>query len=246
MVNFKSLLFEEPKDTGFRFGFIAVLLVGIALIYPSFINLGYSDPSLLHWTVMLIIGLVMTMMFSMMLSSKSKTTMDTNMNPDAVWKQMRVLTIGVLAGLILVVVNIATAAGMSPIDANVSNGFFMGILAGVSEELFFRGFVQNMLRVYVPFMILALIPSAIIFALFHYFAYGLSLTAFVVIFALGIFLGLLHEIFNDIGVPMIAHIVNNIVAMLPSVVLLLTGNIMILMLLVGVLVFSYAIAVMRK
>lgn len=246
MVNIKKLLFSEPKDTGFRFGFIAMLLVGIALIYPSFYNLGYTDPVLLNWTVMLIIGLMMSIMFSVALRNKSRTTIDSDLTPDAVFRQLRVLSIGVISGIVLIVVNIVTKMGITPFDASITNGFFMGLLAGVTEELFFRGFVQNMFRVYAPNMIMAIVPASLVFAFFHFFAYGLSLSALTVIFALGLFLGLLHEIFNDIGVPMIAHIVNNTVAMLPAVITAITSNMMVLMLLVGVFVVSYTIAVMRK
>lgn len=241
---FRKLL-EKPKNTGFRFGFISILLIGIALIYPSFYNLGYSDPTLQHWTFMLVIGLMMSMMFTTALRNQSMT-IDTGMTGDAVYKQLRVVVIGVAAGFGLVMTQIFTNVGLGVIDASMTNGFFMGVLAGVAEELFFRGFVQTMIRIYVPFLILAVLPSAFIFALFHYFAYGLAVEALVILFMLGIFLGLLHEIFNDIGVPMIAHIVNNVFAMLPAVVAAVTGSIWILLLLLGVAVVSYTVAFLRR
>lgn len=240
-----SKLFEKPKNTGFRFGFVSILLIGIALIYPSFMNLGYSDPQLQHWSFMLIIGLVMSTMFTSALRNQSMT-IDTGMSGDAVWKQMRVVLFGVIAGFGLVATQILTNVGLGVIEGSTANGFFMGVLAGVSEELFFRGFVQTMIRIYVPFLIMAVIPSAFIFALFHYFAYGLALNALVILFFLGIFLGLLHEIFNDIGVPMIAHIVNNVFAMLPAVIAAVSGSIWIMVLLLGIVVVSYTVATLRK
>lgn len=242
MVNIGKVLFEKPKDTGFRFGFIAILLVSIAFIYPSFYNIGYTDPSLIQWTTMLIIGLLMSIMFSVMVKSQSQTRIDVGITAGTMAKQIQVLIVGIIAGLVLVAVNVASGVGFGLFSASTTNGLFMGLLAGVSEELFFRGFIQNMIRIYVPSLILAIIPSAVVFALFHYFAYGLEPMALGVMFMLGIFLGLLHEIFNDIGVPMLAHILNNIFAMLPAVLALLTGNIFIIVLVVGIVIVSYMFA----
>lgn len=247
MVNVQKMLWDRPKNTGFRFGFVAMLLVSIALIYPTFMGIGYTDPVLVQWTTMLIIGLMMSIMFSTMLRGASKTTIDAGITPLTMTKQFAVVSTGLIAGLVLVVVNGLTGAGLGVISGDVAaNGFFYGMLAGVSEELFFRGFIQNMIRVYVPSLIFALIPSAVIFALFHYFAYGLSPTALGVMFMLGMFLGILHEIFNDIGVPMLAHVVNNIFAMLPVVMAAIMGNLVLIVFITGIVIVSYIYAATRR
>lgn len=246
MVNINKMLWERPKNTGFRFGFVAMLLLSVALIYPSFIGIGYTDPALVQWTTMLIIGLVMSIMFSTMLRGATQTKIDAGITPETMTKQMAVVITGLIAGVILVAVNILTNVGMGIVTASAQNGLFMGLLAGVSEELFFRGFIQNMIRVYVPSLILALIPSALVFALFHYFAYGLSPVALGVMFALGMFLGLLHEIFNDIGVPMLAHVVNNIFAMLPVVLGAITGNLALVVGIVGIVIVAFVYASLRR
>lgn len=246
MVNVGKILWEKPKNTGFRFGFVAMLLVSIALIYPSFMSIGYSDPQLLQWTVMLIIGLIMSIMFSSMLRGATQSRIDSGLTVVTMSKQMAVVITGIVAGLVLVIVNGITGAGISFVASASGHGLFYGLLAGVSEELFFRGFIQNMLRVYVPYLLFALIPSALIFALFHYFAYGLSPVALGVMFVLGLFLGLLHEIFNDVGVPMLAHVVNNTFAMLPVVLAAITGNIVWIVLLIGLVIVSYTFAAVRR
>lgn len=246
MVNVGKMLWERPKNTGFRFGFVAMLLLSIALIYPSFIGIGYTDPALVQWTTMLIIGLVMSIMFSTMLRGTSQTKIDAGITPVTMTKQIAVVTTGLVAGVILVAVNVITGVGLGVFTASAQNGLFMGLLAGVSEELFFRGFIQNMIRVYVPSLILALIPSAAIFALFHYWAFGLSPVALGVMFMLGMFLGLLHEIFNDIGVPMLAHVVNNIFAMLPVVLAAITGNLVLIVGIVGVVIVVFVYASLRR
>jgi len=245
-MNIGKILWEKPKNVGFRFGFVAMLLVSIALIYPTFMGIGYVDAQLLQWTVMLIIGLLMSFMFSSMLSGYGKTKIDAGITPATIAKQMSVVSIGVVAGLILVALNAVTGMGIKVVVGSVEHGFFYGLMAGVAEELFFRGFIQNMLRVFVPSLILALIPTALIFALFHYFAYGLNPVALGVMFMLGIFLGLLHEIFNDVGVPMLAHVVNNVFAMLPAVIAVITGNLVIIVIIIGVVIVSYVFARTRR
>lgn len=247
MVDIGKLLFDKPKNTGFRFGFVAMLLVSIALIYPSFIGIGYTDPVLIQWTTMLIIGLLMSVVFSTMLRGYGKSRIDSGLTAGTISKQISVVFIGVIAGIVLVAVNIISGIGFGAFAGDVAaNGMFYGLLAGVSEELFFRGFIQNMIRVYVPSLIFALLPSAIIFALFHYFAYGLSPVALGVMFVLGLFLGLLHEIFNDVGVPMVAHIVNNTFALLPAILAAITGNLVIIVLVIGLCLVTYIIAVGRR
>ena len=248
MVNINKLIWSKPKNTGFRFGFVAMLLVSIALIYPSFIGIGYTDPVLVQWTTMLIIGLMMSMMFSTMLRGASQTRIDAGITSVTMAKQMAVVSVGLIAGFVLVIVNGFSGLGLGVLagDTVGANGLFMGLLAGVSEELFFRGFIQNMIRVYVPSLIFALIPSALIFALFHYFTYGLSPVALGVMFILGLFLGLLHEIFNDIGVPMLAHVVNNTFAMLPVVIAAITGNLVVIVFILGIVIVTYVLAASRR
>jgi membrane protease YdiL (CAAX protease family) len=245
-----NILFNKQKDTGFRIGFIALFLIAIALIYPTFTNLGGLSDSVYAYQSLLIAGLIMTIFFSTLLRNKTKTTFSKGLNPTTVSKQVGVIIIGVTAGILLVIINSLTgqatnillnsSLGEIPYDA-----LYLGILAGVSEELFFRGFIQNMIKFYVPSMILAVVPTAFIFALFHYFAYA-DTSIFIVLFVVGIVLGLLHEIYNDIGVPMLAHIVNNIFSMLPLVIATITGNILIIGLVGAIIIFAYLIAVRRS
>ena len=96
-----------------------------------------------------------------------------------------------------------------------------------------------------PALVFAIIPSALIFALFHFFT-GASPTAFTILFMMGIVLGLLHELFNDIGVPMVAHIVNNVFAMMSTVIAILTGNILIIGLAIGLMILTYVMVKSKR
>lgn len=122
---------------------------------------------------------------------------------------------------------------------------YLGLLAGVSEELFFRGFIQNLVRMFVPAFIFAVVPSAIIFTLYHTVAYQ-SEVSLLVIFVLGLFLGILHEMTNDIGVPMLAHVLNNIFSMFSVVVALITGSLVFILMAAGIAVLIYMIGVSRR
>ena len=230
-------LFEKPKDVGFRFGFIAILLVMITAIFPTFIAIGVPDPQILAFQGMFLTGMVGTLFFSAMLHKSTQTKGGgIEFSPKNISKQFAVLLIGIAAGLVMIISNLFTYSGYSVLFGSVwgtidPKAFYLGMLAGVSEELFFRGFLGTFLRLISPNLILAIVPSAAIFALFHYFAYH-EVAAFVVLFVLGIILGLVHELTNDIGAPMLAHVLNNTFAMMPVVLLVLTDNMFIIMFMV--------------
>ena len=238
-------LMDRPKNVGFRFGFIAIVLVMIVAVLPSFIVLGVNDPQITNFQNMFLTGMIGTLFFSVMLRQSSKTKAEGGIifSPQNITKQFAVVTIGITAGLLLVVMNgvmnqadnILFGSIWGQIDAQA---FYLGMLAGVAEELFFRGFIGTFLRLVSPSLVLALLPSAAIFALFHYFAYA-EVGAFVVLFALGLILGLIHEFTNDIGAPMLAHVLNNMFAMMPVVIAVLVDNMFII---IGVVVLFMVIA----
>jgi len=251
MQRLPKLLFERPKDTGSRFGFVSILLIAIAIVFPVFYGLGSLSPMVVAYTSLLLAGLVMSIFFSYMYGNITRTKRaPRGLSAADIQKQFSVVYVGIIAGLVLVIVN-----GLTNIGGNYLMGsatgigteevIYLALLAGVAEELFFRGFIQTMIRIYVPSLIFAIVPSALIFALFHYFT-NLSATAFVVLFFMGIILGLLHELFNDIGVPMIAHIVNNVFSMLGTVVILITGNLFIIIGITALAVGTYIVVSLRR
>lgn len=239
-------LFDRPKDVGYRIGFIALLLIVITAVFPAFTSIGTTDPKVSSFQAMFLTGLVGTMMFGVMLRNVSVTkNRGTEIfSPQNMNKQMAVLMVGIMGGLVIIMAN-ALIYGAS--GANVLLGsawgtineqaLYMGILAGVSEELFFRGFIGTFVRIVAPNLLFSVVISAAIFSLFHWFAYSTPV-AFVILFIIGLFLGFLHEFTNDIGAPMIAHILNNSFAMMPMVLAWFLGNLWILALLIAVFVLS--------
>ena len=246
-------LFERPKDVGFRFGFIALILVMITASFPAFISIGLTDPQIISFQGMFLTGMVGTLFFSVMLKQTTTRKKEGGIifSPQNVNKQLGVLMIGIIAGLIMIVMNSAIYTGSNIMFGSVwgtidAKAFYLGMLAGVSEELFFRGFIGTFLRLVSPSLVLALVPSAAIFALFHYFAYN-ELSAFIVLFVLGIILGLIHEFTNDIGAPMLAHVLNNTFAMMPMVIAVVTNNVFIIVIVaVMFIVLSYVRVFTRR
>ncbi|MFN8674139.1 MAG: type II CAAX endopeptidase family protein [Candidatus Sericytochromatia bacterium] len=86
-----------------------------------------------------------------------------------------------------------------PIDA-----LPIAIFSGISEEIFFRGVLQNSL---------GLIPASLIFALLHFPGKDFAIYALWTFFA-GLLFGNLYEITQNIFIPIVAHIINNFIAIL--------------------------------
>ena len=85
--------------------------------------------------------------------------------------------------------------------------FIVAFFPAVFEEIFFRGALQNTLSKWWKQPLLAILVTSIIFSLIH-----LSIYLFLSRIVLGIVLGLLYERSKNIGINIIAHFLNNAVA----------------------------------
>lgn len=86
----------------------------------------------------------------------------------------------------------------------LSNLFLIAIMAGISEELLFRGVLQKILIYWTRNVHWGILLTAIIFSAIHLQFFG-----FFPRMALGILLGYLYFYSKSIWVPIIAHAVNN-------------------------------------
>jgi hypothetical protein len=111
----RATLFEPQKDVGFRFGFLALMLIAITAAYPAFIGIGAWTPQLQGFTNIFLLGLVMSVFFSFALRELSRRSARKKqqqieggiyLDPMNVYKQVLVLLIGLAAGIILVMTNI--------------------------------------------------------------------------------------------------------------------------------------------
>lgn len=80
----------------------------------------------------------------------------------------------------------------------------MAVLPAFSEELFFRGAMQQVFYKWTKNHVWAIVVTAIIFSGFHFQFYG-----FFPRFILGVVLGTLYVISGSLWMPIIAHFVNN-------------------------------------
>lgn len=252
----KAILFEPPKNTGFGIGFIAMLLIVIAIVFPLYYNLTDPDGQLTHFTQMLYGGLIGTILMSIALYELNRKRKATDadliiIGVQSTYKQAMVFATGVFVGVLAIIVNIFISIEgenilLGSVFGSISpKSFYLGLLAGVAEELLFRGFIQTFLELALGGTLfarfLAAFPTAFIFSLFHYAAYPGDMVAFWALFGIGLVFGMIHAISNDIGSPMVAHIINNLFAMLPAVGAALLDNIIIIIVIAVLSFFAFMV-----
>lgn len=104
---------------------------------------------------------------------------------------------------------IALILNTSSWGVRVINLFLVGVVAAVTEELFFRGMLQNIFLDKWHKKLLAVLLSAFIFSAIHFQFYG-----FVPRFLLGAYFGLLLVWTGTLWIPILAHFINNMLALI--------------------------------
>jgi membrane protease YdiL (CAAX protease family) len=92
--------------------------------------------------------------------------------------------------------------------ASIGQFAMVAVLAGVSEELLFRGVIQTKLAIWTT-PLAGLVITSILFGLAH----ALSKAYFVFAVVVGLFLGWLTLQYNDLVAPMVAHGVYDFLAL---------------------------------
>lgn len=233
-LNKKSI---TPKSIGL----VAIIAIVLMAITPAFVQVGAYSDALSVVNQMFIVGLVMTIFYSSWKVNKSEP-----ISTKTVASQSKVLILGITYGLIVVVINGIIGGSNSLLTGDLDpTNFYLIMLAGVSEELFFRGFLQNVMKTFIR-SIWVIVPSALVFAGFHWFRYGADPVSIGIMFALGLGFGAVYEISNDIGAPITAHVVNNGFSVLPMLITVLSGGILWIGVLVLVLVVSIILGMRKK
>jgi len=93
---------------------------------------------------------------------------------------------------------------MGSIGSLIGNLFVIAFMAALSEELFFRGLLQNVLKEWVKNHHIAIWTAAILFSAFHMQFYG-----FLPRMMMGALLGYLYYWSGSLWIPMLAHFTNN-------------------------------------
>lgn len=87
--------------------------------------------------------------------------------------------------------------------------FIMAFFPALFEELFFRGTIQNLLERWWKMPVLALVVTSVFFSFFH-----MSVYLFLSRLVLGIVLGLMYQRSKNIWVNIVAHFLNNSIALI--------------------------------
>jgi membrane protease YdiL (CAAX protease family) len=251
--------YEVPKDSGFRFGFIGMFLVAITAIFLSMVGIGEWTQTLQAFTNILILGLVLTIFMSAVYRDMTKTKTQKQdmlvLGAESTYKQMViVLPAGIMLGIFAVMLNGLTMKSGNLLFESILGSisgqvFVLALLAGVAEELFFRGFLQSFIELAFGATRLArfvaIIPVAIVFSMFHYSAVNTA-AAYLALFIIGCVFGLAHALSNDIGVPMLAHITNNCFALLPLVGAAVFGNLVLIVVVAMIFFAAFIVGSMRR
>ncbi|MHA2022116.1 MAG: lysostaphin resistance A-like protein [Candidatus Thorarchaeota archaeon] len=234
----------KPDKSIYIFGAISIFLIGFAFLFVLFVNIGAGTGPTLSYVDMLLTGFFGSFAFSMILAAsrrrkgiEAEAEIFQPLSSKSVMTQLNtVIPVGLMTGTFLVMINLGISVGGNMLLGSAfgsidPTNFALGLLAGVAEELFFRGFLQTMFEFFMGGTLIARyfapIPTALIFAWFHHFAYTNNIVAWWVIFGIGLGLGYIMAFSKDIGTPMLAHVFNNAFAMLPILIAFLQVNLII-------------------
>ena len=94
------------------------------------------------------------------------------------------------------------------LNSNIVDLAIISLLAGVGEELFFRGWMQTVLAERSGVWV-GILAASLIFGLLHY----LSITYAIYALATGIYLGVIYYVFGNLYIVMAIHAVYDFVAL---------------------------------
>ena len=97
--------------------------------------------------------------------------------------------------------------------------FVMAAVPAVFEEVFFRGGFQNMMHRSTGNLWVSVVVTSILFSAIHFSFYG-----FLARTALGLVLGLLYAYSRNLWVPILAHFINNAIAVVQVYILRIQGK----------------------
>lgn len=103
--------------------------------------------------------------------------------------------------------------------------FFIIVVAPIIEEMIFRGLMLPVISEFTGNVVLGVLFTAVIFAVFHYGVYGLSIINMLWLIILAIMLGFLTVYTESIVPAIILHMVNNTMSLLPYLVFINGYNI---------------------
>jgi membrane protease YdiL (CAAX protease family) len=179
----------------------AVLAIMLA-IYLSTFQTGFTE---LWWPVLLILsGLLMHFLWLGRIEE-----VDSLAEPETASKILIYTSVAVLT---IAVTGIFITAAKIPAQFTGVNAILFSILMAVSEEIFFRGFITNMLASASKVSPVAILASGLIFAVYHFARYGTSPASILYVFVAGVILSWVAWHSGRLSPVICAHVLNNLVA----------------------------------
>jgi membrane protease YdiL (CAAX protease family) len=171
-------------------------------IYLSTFQTGFSE---LWWPVLLILsGLLMHFLWLGRIEE-----VDSLAEPETASKIMIYTAVAVLA---IAVTGMFITAARIPAQFTGVNAILFSILMAVSEEIFFRGFITNMLASASKVPPVTILASGLIFAVYHFARYGTSPASILYVFVAGVILSWIAWHSQRLSPVICAHVLNNIVS----------------------------------
>lgn len=97
---------------------------------------------------------------------------------------------------------------------SIADQAVFGIMIAIAEEQFFRGFLTSFFYSRFNSMVLGVVVSAAVFMVYHLAVYGTTPANLIYVFVAGAFLSYTAIASRRITVPIIGHVINNILAVL--------------------------------
>ena len=101
-----------------------------------------------------------------------------------------------------------------PQELSIFDKMLYGVLAGVSEERFFRKTITDWFLYLSKTQTVAIFLSSLFFTFYHFARYGLSMSALLYVFMGGVALAYVAIRSGRISPTMLAHVINNVLAVM--------------------------------
>ena len=181
------------------------MLIVIAMMLSVYLATFENTTLILFPGLLLTFGLVMEFYLE-------KKREETPARDRGSWKEIAFYTVMALLGFYL------TSFGVSHMSMAINAVNFSGIayvtLMAIAEEQFFRGFITDLFLTKLTQPYLAILMSGGTFAIYHIARYGTQADAMIYVFVGGIILSWVAYKSRRLSPGMIAHVINNIRALL--------------------------------
>lgn len=185
------------------------MLVILAIMITIYLSTFQTTQIVLFPVTLLLSGLVMEFYLE-----RKREYVDSILEPTTM-KQIGNYTIIALFGIFLT--GYVVQKFKIPMELTGYDAILYGVLIAIGEEQFFRGFITDWLLTQLKSPMLALLVSALTFMIYHFAVYGTQADALIYVFAGGFVLSWTAYKSRRISPPMLAHIINNVAAVLGGI-----------------------------